>query len=183
MNNCRLVPSLSLILLILTSSPTWAAPDLRKEVNLSNEFSTATLRAPDWRAVTTKPGLAVFERAPDKAKKISFGLLVLAIEEGPKTTERVDWNQVRKNIVDAAQAAGSELSLTVGDGFDASPGLVGRRLSGTTKVGERTVTVEMVAILSPKVLLTISSVGRTDAVGVADLATAVAQTARVAAQP
>lgn len=183
MNTSRLVASLSLFLFTLVSTGAWAAPDLRKEVNLANEFSTATAKAPGWRSVKTQAGLSVFERAPDKAKKINFGLLVLAIEEGPKTTDGVNWKQVRENIVAAAKAAGSQLSLTVGEAFTASPGLVGRRLSGTTKVGERTVTVEMVAIVAPNTLLTISSVGRTDDLGVADLATAVAQTARVAPKP
>jgi hypothetical protein len=109
--------------------------------------------------------------------------LVLAIEEGPKTTKRVDWEQVVTNIVTTAKAAGSALVLAVGPAFPPSKGMVGKRLSGTTTVGERTVKVEIIALIAPNVLLTISSVGRMDDVGVADLATAVAATARVISEP
>jgi hypothetical protein len=45
-------------------------------------------------------------------------------------------------------------------------------------VGERTVKVEMIALAAPKVLITVSSVGRSDDSSVAELALAVATTAR-----
>lgn len=183
MKTTRLVTSISLLIVTLACLDAGAAPDLRKEVKLTSDGSSATFMAPNWRAEKTEDALAVFERAPNKAKKISFGLLVLAIEEGPKTTKRVDWEQVVANIVTTAKAAGSALVLEVGLAFPPSKGMVGKRLSGTTTVGERTVKVEIIALIAPNVLLTISSVGRMDDVGVADLATAVAATARVISEP
>ncbi len=179
------VTSIALLLVSLAWADASAAPDLRNTVKLTGDHGNVTFRTPEWRTPKTETGkaTAVLERAPDKAKKISFGLLVLAIEEGPDTNDDVDWEKVRKNIVGGAKASGSELSLKVGAPFTAPSGLVGRRLSGTTMVGERTVKVEMVALLAPKILMTVSSVGRMDDVGVAELATAVATTASVNPEP
>mgnify|MGYP004417112723 CR=1 FL=1 len=182
MTNVRLIPALSILFVSITCFGAWAAPGLSKEVKLSAERE-AIVMAPSWRTATTQPALMVLERAPDKSKQISFALLVLAMETGPESTDGIDWKKVRDNIVAAANAAGSPLSLELKEPFTAAKGLVGRHLSGTTKVKERTVKVEMIALVAPKVLLTISSVGRTDDVGVADLATKVATTARLTPAP
>jgi hypothetical protein len=163
--------------LCASASIAMAGPTLEAEVSLNAEGGV-DFKVPKWRAERTEAGLAVFERAPDKAKAIGFALLVLAIEEGPETTENMDWTRVRDNIVAAAKASGSVLALDVGDAWEGSEGLAGRRMSGTTKVGERTVKVEMIALAAPKVLITVSSVGRSDDSSVAELALAVATTAR-----
>lgn len=154
-----------------------AGPPLAADVSLSAEGGVS-FKVPQWRAEKQEAGLAVFERAPDKTKQIGFGLLVLAIEEGPESTESMDWSRVRDNIVAAAKASGSVLTLEVGDLWEGTKGLAGRRMSGTTQVGERTVKVEMVALAAPKVLITVSSVGRSDDPSVAGLAAAVATSAR-----
>ena len=182
MTKARLIPVFSILFVSVACLAAWAAPGLSKEVKLSAEREAIVL-TPNWRTTSTEPAITVLERIPDKGKKISFGLLMLAMEEGPASTDGIDWQKVRGNIVAAANAAGSPLTLEVKDPFNGAKGLVGRRLSGTTKVEERTVKVEMVALVAPKVLLTISSVGRTDDIAVAELATAVATTARLTPKP
>jgi len=165
-------------LLVLPGAPSHAAaPALTNDVNLSAEGGVS-FKTPAWRVEKSEAAPAVLARAPDNAKKLGFGLLVLAIEEGPESTEGLDWSRVRDNIVAAAKATGSGLALEVGDPFQSAKGFSGRLMTGTTKVGERTVKVEMVALAAPKVLVTVSSVGRSDDSGVAGLAASVAATAR-----
>jgi len=182
MTKARLIPVFSTLLVSVACFAAWAAPGLSKEVKLSGQRD-AIVMTPDWRTSTEEPAITVLERVPDKSKKISFGLLVLAMEEGPESTEGIDWKKVRDNIVAAAEHAGGPLTLEVKEPFTSAKGLVGRKLSGTAKVEDRTVKVEMIALIAPKVLLTVSSVGRTDDVGVAELATAVATSVRLTPEP
>lgn len=182
MRKARPIALLTTLLVTLVCAPALAAPELSKEVKLKGERE-AVVMAPNWRPTSEEAAITVLERAPDKAKKVSFGLLMLAIEEGPESAEGVDWSAVRDNIVAAAKAAGSPVTLEVKEAFTRASGLQGRRLAGTTKVNERTVSIEMIALIAPKVLVTISSVGRTDDSGVAKLATDVAATVKIPAGP
>ena len=182
MRKARPITLVTAMLVTLACSTALAAPELSKEVKLKGERE-AIVMAPNWRPTSEEAAITVLERAPDKAKKISFGLLMLAIEEGPESTEGIDWSAVRDNIVAAAKAAGSPLNLEVKETFTGAAGLQGRRLAGSTKVDERTVSVEMIALIAPKVLVPISSVGRTDDSGVAKLATDVAATVKIPAGP
>ena len=159
-----------------------AAPALTQEVTLSAEGGVS-FKTPKWRIEKKEAALSVLERAPDPAKKQGFALLVLTIEEGPKTIEGLDWSRVRDNVVAAAKAAGSALLLEVGDAYEGATGFTGRHLSGSTKIGKREVKVEMIALVAPGVLVTTSSVGRNDDPGVAALAKSVAQSAKRPSDP
>ena len=182
MSKARLTSTLTLVAMTIVCSTAVANTELTNEVRLKGERE-AVVQTPGWRTTSEEPAITVLERAPDKAKKVSFGLLMLAMEEGPESTEGIDWGAVRDNIVAAAKAANSPLSLELKGAFTATSGLMGRRLSGTTKVDERTVAVEMVALVAPKVLITISCVGRTDDPGISKLAADVATTTKLTAEP
>ena len=105
MRKAQPITLVTAMLVTLACSTALAAPELSKEVKLKGERE-AIVMAPNWRPTSEEAAITVLERAPDKAKKISFGLLMLAIEEGPESTEGVDWSAVRDNIVAAAKAAG-----------------------------------------------------------------------------
>ncbi len=183
MRNVLLIPMLSILLVTLTSGSLWAAPELSKEVKLQKGAHTAVVQAPSWRVTSSNETTAVLERAPDRTKKVGFGLLMLAVEEGPEKVDAVDWDAVRNNIVAAAKAAGSPLRLELKEDFKGAQGWTGRRLVGTAQVEARTVQIEMIALVAPKVLLTISSVGRTDDAEVEKLATVVAASAKLTSEP
>ncbi len=102
-----------------------------------------TFKVPAWKETRKEAELAVFEQVT--AAEVS--LLVVSIEKGPGQGEAVDWELVRKNIVEAAGETGGKLALTVGEAFEGAPGFQGRRMSGQLETGEAKLGVALVALV------------------------------------
>lgn len=170
----RLITTLVLTLGLISAAH--AAVPLAGDVELTANGG-ATFKAPDWKQTRKDAAVAVFERQADADKKLSFGVLVLAIEEGPKRIDKVDWDLIRDNVLKAAKDAGGELTLEGGDEFKDVEGLAGRRFTGIVKNGERESTVEMVALVGKGVMVTVTAIGPRADKGAAELALSVAATA------
>ncbi|MGM0577045.1 MAG: hypothetical protein ACQEXJ_15070 [Myxococcota bacterium] len=137
-----------------------------------------TFEAPDWKETRHDEAVAVLERAPDPDADVPFGLLILAVEEGPQDIEDIDWERIKDNIVASSKEAGSALDLKLGDAWDGAEGFEGRRLAGTLTAGEREVAVDMVALVAADVLITVSAIGPQEGSGTGELAERVAGTAK-----
>ena len=134
-----------------------------------------------WKAVKQDDVVLVLERQAIVDKGLSFGLLLVAVEQGPESVDAVDWKRVRSNVVDEAKKNGSDLRLESAGDWKAGPGVKGKRFKGSMTANGREVAVVMVAIASPGVLLTISEVAP-NAAGVTTVE-GVAKSARFGAAP
>jgi hypothetical protein len=149
-------------------------PALSKVVALT-AHGGATLKAPNWKTSRTDDAVTILERT-GAASRGGFTTLVLAVEEGPSKVQVIDWPAVRDNILGAAKGAGSNLSLTLGGEWANAAGFQGQRLRGTMRSGDRDITVEMVALIAPGVMVTITVLGPSSDTDLTSLAEAVAKT-------
>lgn len=172
------LPLLSLLVCVALTTiapPTVAAPVLSKAVTLKGHGG-ASLSAPDWKISRADAEVTILERS-GAASRGGFTTLVMAVEEGPRKTGAIDWSAVRENILNAAKGAGSNLSLTLKGSWTGASGFQGQRLAGTMRSGDRDVTVEMVALITSGVMVTVTAIGAKGDATLAPLAEAVARTA------
>ena len=134
-----------------------------------------------WKKVKQDDVVLVLERPSVPDKGLKFGLLLVAVEQGPASVDVVDWKRVRQNVVDEAKKNGSDLRLEAAGAWKGAEGTAGRRFKGSMTANSREVAVSMVAIASPGALLTISEVApAADGIKILD---AVAKSARFGATP
>lgn len=154
--------------LVVNADPTrkgsGEASSFKLEGNGGLELQVPADPAHPWNKVKQDDVLLVLERPPVPEKNLPFGLLLVAIEQGPETTEGMDWKRIKDNIISAAKKSGSDLKLTLAGTWEVSKGLAeqgvqGQKLSGTMTANEREVNVAMVALVAPGRLVTISELG------------------------
>ena len=100
----------------------------------------------------------------------------MAVEEGPRKVQTIDWGMVRGNILSAAKGAGSNLTLELKGLWTGASGFQGQRLTGTMRSGERDVVVEMIALVASGVMVTVTAIGPQGDATLVSLADAVART-------
>ena len=137
-----------------------------------------------WNTVKHDDVLLVLERPPVPEKGLPFGLLLVAVEQGPDTTTGIDWDRVKDNIISAAKNSGSDLKLNLGGSWQVGKnlteqGVQAQKLVGSMTANEREVDVSMVAMVAPGRLVTISELGPTG--GGASVYEKVARSVRMAA--
>jgi len=154
---------------------TAAPPQLSKTIRLAGHGG-ATLTAPDWKTARTDAEVAILERSGPSSRG-GFTTLVMAVEEGPRKARTIDWDTVRDNILSAAKGAGSNLTLSLAGPWTGASGFQGQRLVGAMRSGGRDVKVEMVALIAPGVLVTVTAIGPPGDAALTPLAEAVAKTA------
>ena len=152
------------------------APALSKTVTLKSHGGVE-VKAPAWKASRSDDAVSVLERSRAESRG-GFRTLVVAVEAGPTKVEVVDWDAVKDNILGAAKGAGSDLALDHEGDWSESEGFKGHRFKGTMRRGERDVAVEMVALIAPNVMVTLTCLGPTGQADLSLLAQAVAKTAR-----
>ena len=116
-------------------------------------------QAPAWRASRHESSLAVLE-APGTTTgddPIGFHMMLFAIERCAANPQRITWEEVRKNIVDAASVEGNMLTLDAGKPWTGLEGFVGRMMTGTMQAGAHRINVVLVAVAAQGKMITVTS--------------------------
>jgi hypothetical protein len=115
-------------------------------------------QSPDWKVARKDDALLVLEKAGVPAKKIPFGMLVVAIEQGPERASEIDWLAVEKNMERSARQAGTTLELEPAQDWDKTTAFRGKRFTGTLKAKGVDVAIEMIGLANDGKLVTVSMV-------------------------
>jgi len=185
----RLFAGLCLVCLLSSGAFAGAEGDpssYKLEGNGGLEIQVPADPAHPWNMVKQDDVLLVLERPPMPEKGLPFGLLIVAAEQGPETTNGIDWKRIKDNIIGAATKSGSDLKLSLAGSWDVGKdlrekGAEAQKLTGTMTANEREVNVAMVALVAPGRLVTISELGPKD--GAPSVYEKVARSVRLPAAP